>query len=104
MRPILHPQALDELLRAGKYYSKVGTSVARKFLRQVEAAIDDIGLHPELYHEIRKGFRVRVLKKYRYSIIYDSEDGKIRIYAVAHHKRRTGSTGLGVSLSENYDR
>jgi toxin ParE1/3/4 len=88
MRPILHPAALDELLRAGKYYAKTGASIARNFRAEVEAAIDEIGLHPELYHEIRKGFRVRVLKKYRYSIIYDSEADKIRIYAVAHHKRK----------------
>jgi toxin ParE1/3/4 len=90
VRPILHPAALQELLYSGRYYAKISRRVSQNFREEVEVALEDIARNPERYREVKKGFRVRTLKKYPFSIVYNFESGMVRVYAVAHHKRRPG--------------
>ncbi|HEY3876465.1 MAG TPA: type II toxin-antitoxin system RelE/ParE family toxin [Candidatus Kapabacteria bacterium] len=90
MTTILHPAALEEMLRAARYYAKISAKIARNFRAEVEEALEEIGHSPNRYPESRKGFRVRMLKRYHYSIIYDFDAEKVRVYAIAHHKRRPG--------------
>lgn len=90
MKSILHPAALQELLYSGRYYAKISKRVSQHFREEVEVALEDIRRHPEQYREVKKGFRIRILKKYPFSIIYNFERGMVCVYAIAHHKRRPG--------------
>jgi len=49
-----------------------------------------IAQFPEAGGEIRPGIRKRLLRKFRYSLIYSIEQDSLLILAVAHQSRRPG--------------
>ncbi|MBA5865202.1 MAG: type II toxin-antitoxin system RelE/ParE family toxin [Nitrospira sp. CR1.3] len=64
--------------------------MGRRFFAEIRRAEERIAQFPESAQEIRPGIRKRVLRSFRYSLIYALESDGALILAVAHHRRHPG--------------
>jgi len=85
-----HEAAEEELLNEIGYLELRGKGLGRRFFAEVRRAEGLIAQFPEAAEEIRPGIRKRILRKFRYSLIYSIETDSLLILAVAHHNRRPG--------------
>jgi plasmid stabilization system protein ParE len=82
--------AEEELLTEIGYFERRAQGLGRRFFDQVKRAESFIAQSPEASEEIRPGIRRRLLRQFRYSLIYSLEPEGPLILAVAHHSRRPG--------------
>jgi plasmid stabilization system protein ParE len=85
-----HETAEVELLAEVEYLELCAEGLGRRFLEEIRGAESLIARFPEASEEIRPGVRKRVVRKFRYSLIYTLEEEGPLILAVAHHSRRPG--------------
>jgi plasmid stabilization system protein ParE len=85
-----HEAAEEELLNEIGYLELRAQGLGQRFFAEVRRAENLITQFPESSEEIRPGIRKRVLRKFRYSLIYSIEKDDVLILAVAHHSRRPG--------------
>lgn len=91
MTPVrYHPAAEDELLNEIGYLELRAKGLGRRFFTEVRRAESLIAQYPESAREILPGIRKRVLRKFRYALMYSIEKDGLLILAVAHHSRRPG--------------
>jgi toxin ParE1/3/4 len=89
MRVIFHPESLQELTKAGKYYQK-RAGLGLDFLASVDAAITALSRDP-LFNRIHQfGARRELVKRFPYSVFYRVFPDHIQILSIAHHSRRPG--------------
>lgn len=89
MTPIQYHEAAEaELLKELGYLELQAKGLGRRFYSEVLGAERLIARFPESAEEIRPQIRKRILRKFRYSLIYSIEKDFILILAVAHHSRR----------------
>ena len=85
-----HEAAEGELLRGIGYLESRAAGLGRRFFTEIQRAEKLIMEFPESAAEIAPAIRKRVLRKFRYSLIYTIEEDSLLILAVAHHRRRPG--------------
>ncbi len=85
-----HQAAEDELLQEIGYLELRTIGLGRRFFAEVRRVENLIAEFPESAPQISPGIRKRVLRKFRYSLIYSIEKDGLLILAVAHHSRRPG--------------
>ena len=91
MTPVrYHEAAEEELLHEIGYLELRANGLGRQFFTEVHRVEKLISQFPEAAEEIRPGIRKRILRKFRYSLIYSTEKDGLLILAVAHHNRRPG--------------
>lgn len=91
MTPVrYHPAAEDELLNEIGYLELRAKGLGRRFFTEVRRAESLIAQYPESAREILPGIRKRVLRKFRYALMYSIEKDGLLILALAHHSRRPG--------------
>lgn len=89
MTPIKYHEAAEvELLNEIGYLELRAKGLGRRFFAEVCRAENLIAQFSESAEEIRPGIRKRLLRKFRYSLIYSREKDSLLILAVAHHSRR----------------
>lgn len=89
MTPVrYHEAAEEELLNEIGYLELRAHGLGRRFFAEVRRAERLIAEFPESAEEIRPGIRKRLLRKFRYSLIYSVEQDGVLILAVAHQSRR----------------
>jgi toxin ParE1/3/4 len=81
-------EARTELLDAIDYYSDIQAGLAEQFVAAVEHASTKICSFPEAGTEAAAGTRKIRVKKFPFNVIYQVEDGKIAVVAIAHHSRK----------------
>lgn len=86
----LHEEADAEFVEASRRYDVESEEVGAAFEVEVERGVDWIVEHPEASPVTRGQVRRKVLRRFPYSIFYALEPDRIRVLAVAHHKRRPG--------------
>lgn len=72
------------------YFDGVSRAVARKFVDDVEAAVNEIRQYPQIGALLTRHVRKRVLTGFKYSLLYIDTPNEIIIVAVAPHRRRPG--------------
>lgn len=90
MRVRFLPLAEQEAQEATAYYRDQSSQVAERFLNDVAKAMLLQQRFPRIGAPIGKRARRWVLKNFPYQFIYRVEGDEIRVYAVAHLKRRPG--------------
>ena len=89
MKLRVDPAALDELLQAEEYTTtEFGESVANAFRLAVASALEEITEFPKRYATVQKEVRSKVLHPYPFSIMYEQMNDTVRVYAIAHSKRK----------------
>jgi plasmid stabilization system protein ParE len=94
-RPLLDwgfdPSAEPDYTDAWAYYHDQRPSLASAFEEDFRRAVDFIRAYPEASPVVtQEDARKRLLRRFPYSICYTLEQGRVRIWAVAHHKKRPG--------------
>jgi toxin ParE1/3/4 len=88
MRIKLEPPASDELSDAASYFARDSLHAADAFMSEFAAATHLLMRHPRIGTPLGDDVRRLLLKKFPYQLIYRVLADEIRIYAVAHLKRR----------------
>ena len=86
----IHPDALLEADAGVAWYLERSLGAAERFFAEVERAIEAILEAPERWPLHLHGIRRYLLYKFPYGSIYQASGSAVRIYAVAHMKRRPG--------------
>lgn len=85
-----HPDALDELAEAARYYESRQSGLGERFhnlVRQTETAI---GENPETGFLYDHHTRIRLIRKFPYGVIFKTYSDRVFIVAVAHFNRKPG--------------
>jgi plasmid stabilization system protein ParE len=90
MTVVYDPAAAQESQDAIDYYAAILQRLSGRFLDDMEAAINRIVDMPGAWPAFRGGLRRCLLSVFPYRIIYRVEGGIIRVFAVAHLRRRPG--------------
>ena len=88
MRIIFEPQAEDEIVEAGAYYRDRSADAAPRFADDIEALVGMLLQFPRIGSLVAHEARRVLLSNFPYQFIYRVEGDDIRVYAVAHHKRK----------------
>jgi plasmid stabilization system protein ParE len=87
----LHPQAAAELEQAAGFYAQHGgNSVAKAFLKEIHRVANLLVANPGFGTPASLGLRAYPLRRFPYSLVYDSMDDSIEILVVAHQHRQPG--------------
>ena len=91
MKPVRYIEAAEvEFLAEVGYLEDSRPGLGRRFFHEVKRAEGFIAEFPEAAEEIRPGIRKRLLRLFRYSLIYSIEPEELLIIAVAHPSQRPG--------------
>lgn len=91
MKPVRYLDVAEtEFLAEIAYLEDVRPGLGRRFYDEVKRAERFITEFPEAAEEIRTGIRKRLVRLFRYSLIYSIEPEELLIIAVAHPSRRPG--------------
>ena len=91
MKPVRYIDVAEaEFLAEVAYLEDSRPGLGRRFYDEVKRAERFIAEFPEAAEEIRPGIRKRLLRLFRYSLIYSIEAEELLIIAVAHPSRRPG--------------
>ncbi|WP_404791047.1 type II toxin-antitoxin system RelE/ParE family toxin [Altericista sp. CCNU0014] len=86
---VFHPLAEQELIDAVAYYEEQRLGLGLEYLEEIENAVNFLARYPEAGPKVRGFVHRLTLPKFPYSLLYRMvEDEKLRILAVAHHKRK----------------
>ncbi|WP_414517386.1 type II toxin-antitoxin system RelE/ParE family toxin [Nostoc sp. PCC 9305] len=86
---IFHPLAEQELIDAVAYYEEQKPGLGLEYLGEIEHAVNFLIQYREAGSKVRGSLRRLILPKFPYYLLYRIlEDDRIRILAVAHHKRK----------------
>ena len=89
-RVAFHVEADIEVTEAARYYETKAPGLGSSFLLDIENALEQIRVNPEAFQLIADHVRRKLLRRFPYSILYAIEPDRIRVLAVAHHRRRPG--------------
>ena len=81
-------EARIEFHDAIKYHKEIDNEYANSFVMEFVVAMKSVCENPFSYPMIEYGARRRLMKKFKYKIIYRVHDNTIYIQAVMHQKRK----------------
>lgn len=87
-RPSFHPEADLEVIEAAQYYEARSQGLGQSFLEEIERALGEVSIVPQASPIARGTIRRKRLRKFPYNLLYAIEGSRIRVYAVAHVRRR----------------
>lgn len=90
MRHVYHPDALTEYADAALYYEERVPGLGTDFTKEIDAAIENIGLTPECCRRVDEDVRRYLVHRFPYGILYTIEEGYFLIVAVMHLSREPG--------------
>ena len=86
----IHPDALLEADVGVAWYLERSRGAAEHFFAEIERAIELVLEAPDRWPLYLHGTSRYVLYKFPYSVVYRVSGDLVRIYAIAHAKRRPG--------------
>jgi plasmid stabilization system protein ParE len=90
MRIRIEPAADDELSEATEYLAQKSDGLAAGFIEDMRAARDRLLAFPNCGSPLGGGIRRLILSRFPYQLVYRIERDEIRVYAIAHLKRKPG--------------
>lgn len=90
MNIILSDGARRDFNEGLRWYRKLSDQAADNFIMRTLETAERIAADPERHRQILPGIRMLRYKRYPYSLIYRITPDAIKVYAVAHDKRRPG--------------
>ena len=90
MNVLYEPPARQELAEAVAYYSQRSPELADRFVADLDSAVERVIQFPHASPPLDEGLRRCLLSNFPYQLVYRVEGDTIRVYAVAHQKRRPG--------------
>jgi plasmid stabilization system protein ParE len=88
IRASWHPLAKRELFEGADFYQARAEGLDEAFLTSVESAVGRLRRHPRSGEIVLASIRRLSVPRFPYSVIYQVEDDRVFILAIAHEKRR----------------
>ena len=87
-----HPEARQDYSEAAAWYEEQRVALGDEFIAAVEAALGVIMRDPQRFQPVDGPVRIFRLKRFPYYLYFEHQPvgERVRIYAVAHHRRRPG--------------
>jgi plasmid stabilization system protein ParE len=85
-----HPDAAAEFDAATDWYRENSEQAAENFVSEVDRAIARIAQNPSIWADYLRGTRRCLLRRFPYAVVYILHEGRIKVIAVAHGRRRPG--------------
>ena len=85
-----HPEAQDEYDAALIWYRARSARAARRFEIEIESVLGQIGANPDFFPMYDDEHRFALLRRYPYSIVFQTRHECVYIIAVAHSSRSPG--------------
>jgi toxin ParE1/3/4 len=86
-RVVLRRAAQAELREARDWYESRHTGLGVEFVGCVDAAITDIGEHPERHPTVHGDVRRRLVRRFPYGVFYLVASDRVVVLAVFHSSR-----------------
>ncbi len=86
----LHPAAVKEARKAYRWYLRRSAAAAGRFKAALEAAVEQIVESPERWPTYLHGTRYRLLRRFRFIVVYRQRGERLQVVALAHGERRPG--------------
>jgi hypothetical protein len=86
----VHPRAAWEARRIRRWYARRSMQAPERFVAEFRAGIQLILERPEHWPKYLFSTRCLRLHKFPYLLVYEYSEGKIRLLAVAHGKKKPG--------------
>jgi hypothetical protein len=83
-----HPAAAAEVLEAARFYEMRSPGLGADLLTEVERALGQIAASPEASPRVGRRTRRKLLWRFPYSLLFAADQDRLRVVALAHHKRR----------------
>lgn len=92
MRIQFHRAASEELAGAASWYEAQQPGLGDDLLHEIDRALLTIDESPQAWPMLRAeaGLRRFLLSRFPHAIIYDCVKNAVRVFAVAHNRRRPG--------------
>jgi toxin ParE1/3/4 len=90
MRTVYSQGAQRDFQEGLHWYRKRSDQAAEGFITSMERTLERIADHPERFRLVAENIRKAHFKRYPYSLIFRILQDCIKVYAVAHDKRRPG--------------
>jgi plasmid stabilization system protein ParE len=101
-RIVFSPKAALDAVEAYSWYEARELGLGEEFLRSVEACLEGVRRHPQLYRVAVDDFRRAVVRRFPYEVFYEATGKTVYVYAVFHSAQ--DPTKWRVRLeSENHD-
>jgi toxin ParE1/3/4 len=84
---IFRPAAESELQEGHHWYEEREAGLGLEFMRCVDACVQLIRRHPEIFPVTYKNVRQAVVRRFPYSIFYLASNEKITVISVFHASR-----------------
>jgi plasmid stabilization system protein ParE len=81
---IFTPEADDDVAEAYNWYEGREPGLGEDFLRCIEACVERIQRHPEMYPIAIDEFRRALVRRFPFEIFYEPSADSITIYSVFH--------------------
>ena len=76
-----------EVIEAARYYELQAPGLGNDFLDKIDAAVQDIGEHPERWPVLRLGIRRRLIHRFPYALLYRVDPDEVVVEATMHLHR-----------------
>jgi plasmid stabilization system protein ParE len=83
-----HAAAAAELEEAAAWYENKRSILRREFLLEFADALNNILEHPQAWQSVKRDVRQYRLNRFPYRVVYEVQEDRILIVAVAHLRRK----------------
>jgi plasmid stabilization system protein ParE len=87
---VVHPAAIKEARQAYRWYLRHSAAAASRFQAALVSAVAQIAESPDRWPVYLHGTRYRLLRRFRYILVYRQQGDQLQVVAVAHGSRRPG--------------
>ena len=88
MAIIHHPAVAVDIAKAVRWYREIDPTLAAAFREELASALVRIEKAPTRFHFDRVGWRRLNFKRFPYHILFEDEQGVIRVMVVRHHHQK----------------
>ncbi len=87
---LFHPLAARELVEGARFYEEHAVGLGGDFIREVEHTLAQIVANPEAGSVLAGTIRRRLVRRFPYAALYQSEAENLSVIALMHLHRRPG--------------
>jgi toxin ParE1/3/4 len=87
---VFHPLAERELIESARFYETRAGGLGGDFIRQVERTLAQIVANPEAGNVLAGTIRRRLVQRFPFAILYQSDPEDLSVIAIMHLRRRPG--------------
>lgn len=81
---IIAPEAENDVLEAYSWYEQQRAGLGAEFLNCVDARIQGLKRHPEMYRSVYKNYRRGLVRRFPFAVFYEYAGDSVMVYAVFH--------------------